>query len=78
MLVAVAAPAGVVFACGFVVPGAEPGPGGQVGGVREVSGDVGADLGDDRGGGEVADAGDGGQQVTVVAEGRHHRLGLPV
>ena len=50
MLVAMAAPAGTAFPRGFVVARADPGPGGQVGGVREVPADVRSGLGDDRGG----------------------------
>ena len=37
-----------------------------------------AGLGDDRGGGQRADAGDRGQQVPGGAKGRHHRLDLRV
>src|SRR5947207_8582459 len=40
--VAVAAPAGMAFAGGFVAARAQPGPGGQVRGVREVLPDIGA------------------------------------
>src|SRR5216683_4341947 len=46
--VAVAAPAGAAFAGGFVVARAQAGPGGQAGGVGEVLGDAGPDLGDGR------------------------------
>ncbi len=62
MGVAVAGFAGSAFPGRFVVAGADPGPGGQVGGVGEELGDVGADLGDDRGCGQRADARDGDQQ----------------
>ena len=40
--------------------------------------DIRADLGDDRGGGQRADARDGGLQVPGGAKGRHHRLDLHV
>src|SRR6185312_3573211 len=63
VLVAVAALAGVLLAGRLVVAWADPGPGGQVGGAGEEGPDVRADLGDDRGGGQLPDAGDGGQQV---------------
>ena len=69
MLVAVAGFAGVPFPGGFVVARAEPGPGGQVRGVGEELPDIGADLGDDRGGGQRADAGDGRQQLPLGAKG---------
>ena len=78
MLVAVAGFAGAAFPGGFVVARADPGPGGQVGGVAEELGDVRPDLGDHRGGGQRADPGGGGQQVPLGVKGRHHRLDLRV
>jgi hypothetical protein len=54
MLVAVPAPARPAFPGRFVVARAQARPGRQVGGVREVPGDVRADLGDDRGRGQRA------------------------
>src|SRR5215813_5356051 len=47
VLVAGAAAAGMAPAGGFVVAGAQAGPGGEMGGVGEVLGDVGPDLGQD-------------------------------
>jgi hypothetical protein len=58
VLVAVAALSGAVLAGWLVVAGADPGPGGQAGGGGEGGPDVRADLGDDRGGGQLPDAGD--------------------
>jgi hypothetical protein len=52
--VAFAAPAGAAFPGGLVVAGAQPGPGRRVRGVGEELPDVGADLGDHRGGGQRA------------------------
>jgi len=49
--------------------------------VRVVGEELGhghADLGDHRGGGELADPGDGGEQVPLGLKGRHHRLDLGV
>jgi len=61
-----------------MVAGAQPGPGSQVRGVGEVFADIGADFGDDRGGGQRTDARGGGQQVPGGAKGDHHRLDLGV
>jgi len=49
-----------------------------VGGAGEVGPDVRADLGDDRRGGQLPDAGDGGQQVLLGSVRLHHRLDLGV
>jgi hypothetical protein len=76
--VAVAALAGAPFPGGFVVARAQSCPGGQVGGAGEILGDAGPDLGQDCGGGQRADARDGGQQVPLGVKGRYHRLGLRV
>src|SRR5205807_6041842 len=57
---AAAAPAGAL-----VVAGAQPGPGGQVPGGREAA-HVDPDLGHDRLGGPLADAGDGVQSPDRV------------
>jgi hypothetical protein len=78
VLVALAPPAGAAFPGGFVITRAQPGPGRQVRGIGEVLPDVGAGLGDDRGGGQQADPGGRGQQLPGGAKGGHHRLDLGV
>lgn len=67
--VAVASAAGFVPACGLVVAGADPGPGGQVSGGAE-SGHVAAGLDDEHLGGGAADSGNGFQQFKLAGEGR--------
>jgi hypothetical protein len=61
-----------------VVAGADPGPGGQLGGGGEEGPDVGADLGDDRGRGQLPDAGDGCEQVLLGLLGLRHHLDLGI
>jgi hypothetical protein len=58
VLVALAPFHGAVLPGRLVVAGAHPGPGCQVRGVGKELQDAGAGLGDDRGGGQRADAGD--------------------
>lgn len=61
--------AGAASAAGFVVAGAYPGPGSQVGRRREA-GDVVADLREDHLGGPRAHARDGHQEFDAAAKGR--------
>ena len=53
---------------GFMVAGAQPGPGGEPGVGGEELGDADADLADHARGGELADPGHGGQQVPLGLE----------
>src|SRR5215212_1583353 len=64
---ALAQPVGAPLARALVAARAEAGPGDQVARGREAA-HVGADLGDDHPGGEIADAGDGPQQADRVTE----------
>jgi hypothetical protein len=73
VLVAVTGPGRPPPAAGLVVRGCEPGPGGQVITVGEER-HIGADLGNDHGSGDRADAGDGHQQVPLGAKGNQHHL----
>src|SRR5260370_9653088 len=59
---------GAALAGTLVVPGAQAGPGDQVCGGREAR-HVDADLGDDDGSGDIADAGDRGQSEGCLAKG---------
>ena len=78
MLAAFAGLAVLAFPGRFMVARAQPGPRRQVRrGGEEFSG-TGADLRDDRGGGQLADPGDGGQQVPLPGKRDHHRLDLGV
>jgi hypothetical protein len=72
--VALAPLPGVALAGGLVAAGAEPGPGRQVRGGREVAAGGRTDLGGDRRGRQRGDPGDGDQEVAGGAKRHRHRL----
>ena len=59
--------AGVLFAAGFALAGADPAPGGEVRVGREAA-HVGADLGQQHLGGALVDAGDRVEQLQLMGE----------